>query len=118
MTTRMTTKSRPMRIEAYAKINLTLEVLGKRADGYHALRSIVQPIALADTLEIEETDDGVIATDTGYGEEDLIVKAARILCGEAGVPRPRWRCGGWFVVEEARRLLSGVLSPWELRTSL
>ena len=78
-----------MKIEAYAKINLTLEVLGKRADGYHALRSIVQPIALADTLEIEETDDGVIATDTGYGEEDLIVKAVKVLCGEAGVPRPR-----------------------------
>ncbi len=76
-----------MKIEAYAKINLTLEVFAKRVDGYHALRSIVQPIALADTLEIEETNDGVIATDTGYGEEDLIVKAARVLMHATGMSR-------------------------------
>lgn len=68
-----------MRIEAYAKINLTLEVLGKRVDGYHALRSIVQPISLADTLEVAATADGVIESNTGYGEADLIVKAAKAL---------------------------------------
>jgi 4-diphosphocytidyl-2-C-methyl-D-erythritol kinase len=37
---------------AYAKINLTLEVLARQADGYHALRSVMLPIALADELEI------------------------------------------------------------------
>ena len=68
-----------MTVEAYAKVNLTLAVYGKRADGYHALRSIVQPIALADTLEIEPTDDGLVSSDTGYGENDLIVRAARAL---------------------------------------
>lgn len=68
-----------MTVKAYAKINLTLEVLGKRADGYHALRSLVQPISLADTLEIEEGVGLGITTDTGYGEDDLIVKAARLL---------------------------------------
>lgn len=74
-----------MKIEAYAKVNLTLEVLGKRADNYHALRSIVAPISLADTLDIEETTDGSISSDTGYGEDDLIVKAARILSDGRGV---------------------------------
>lgn len=68
-----------MTVEAYAKINLTLEVLGKRADGYHALRSLVYPISLADTLEFEEGSEPGLSTDTGYGEEDLIVKAARLL---------------------------------------
>lgn len=68
-----------MTVEAYAKINLTLEVLGKRADGYHALRSLVYPISLADTLEIEPGDAPGVSTDTGYGENDLIVKAARLL---------------------------------------
>ena len=68
-----------MTVEAYAKVNLTLAVYGKRPDGYHALRSIVQPIALADTLEIEPTDDGLVSSDTGYGENDLIVRAARAL---------------------------------------
>ena len=68
-----------MRIAAYAKVNLTLEVYGRRADGFHSLRSLVAPISLADTLEIEPTAVGAIVTDTGYGEKDLIVRAARAL---------------------------------------
>lgn len=41
-----------MRVRAFAKINLSLRVLGARADGYHELRTIVQSIALHDTLAI------------------------------------------------------------------
>ena len=67
-----------MKVEASAKVNFTLEVFGKRADGYHALRSVVMPISLADTLDIEVTDDGEITSDTGY-DDDLCVKAARVL---------------------------------------
>ena len=67
-----------MTIEANAKVNFTLEVFGKRADGYHALRSVVMPISLADTLDVEATDDGLITSDTGY-DDDLCVKAARVL---------------------------------------
>ena len=67
-----------MKVSAHAKVNFTLEVFGKRADGYHALRSVVMPISLADTLDIEVTDDGLITSDTGYAD-DLCVKAARIL---------------------------------------
>jgi len=62
-------------IAANAKVNLTLEVYGKRPDGYHALRSLVAPISLADTLDIETTDDGSITSDTGF-PDDLCVKAA------------------------------------------
>ena len=67
-----------MTVSANAKINYTLEVYGKRPDGYHALRSLVVPISLADTLEIEPTDDGTITSDTGY-DDDLCVKAAKAL---------------------------------------
>ena len=67
-----------MTVEANAKVNFTLEVFGKRADGYHALRSVVMPISLSDTLDIEVTDDGSITSDTGY-DDDLCVKAARVL---------------------------------------
>lgn len=67
-----------MRAEACAKVNFTLEVFGKRADGYHALRSVVMPITLADTIDVAVTDNGEITSDTGY-DDDLCVKAARIL---------------------------------------
>lgn len=67
-----------MKIEAYAKVNLTLEVFGERSDGYHALRSVVLPVSLADTLDVEATDAGTVTSDAGY-DDDLCVKAARIL---------------------------------------
>lgn len=75
-----------MKVEAFAKVNLTLEVFGKRTDGYHALRSLVIPISLFDTLEIERTDDGSITSDTGY-DDDLCVKAAKALRAGYGVAR-------------------------------
>lgn len=68
-----------MTAEAYAKVNLTLEVFGRRPDGFHALRSVVQPIELADTLSFEASIDGKIESDTGYGDADLAVRAARAL---------------------------------------
>ena len=81
-----------MTVEANAKVNFTLEVFGKRADGYHALRSVVMPISLSDTLDIEVTDDGEITSDTGY-DDDLCIKAARILRSSSLVPRPSSLCG-------------------------
>ncbi len=49
---------------AYAKLNLTLGVLYKRSDGYHALDSIMQSIDLFDTVTIERAND-VLVTSTG-----------------------------------------------------
>ena len=69
-----------MDIEAFCKVNFTLEVLGRRPDGYHALRSVVVPVSLSDTLHVESTD-GAVTSDTGYSD-DLCVKAARVLLGD------------------------------------
>lgn len=70
-------------IRAYAKINLTLEVLGVRPDGYHALRSVVMPVSLFDTVRLEMASD---VTSDYPGEGDISVKAARaILPPGAGV---------------------------------
>lgn len=71
-----------MTIEARAKVNFTLEVLGRRADGYHAIRSLVYPLVFGDTLHIEFARD--FSTDTGYGEGDLALKATRALAARCG----------------------------------
>jgi len=55
-----------IKLRAPAKVNLTLEVLGKRADGYHELRSLVQCISLADELTLQPTAEGI--TVSVYGE--------------------------------------------------
>ena len=65
-----------MTFEAQSKVNLTLEVLGERVDGYHALRSIVAPISLADTITLEKAQSAT--SDTGY-DDDLCVKALEAL---------------------------------------
>ena len=78
-----------MKILAHAKINTTLEVYGVRADGYHELRSVVCPISLADVLDVETSADGAVATDTPYGEDDLVVRAAKALRATAGAAGAR-----------------------------
>ena len=70
-----------MKIEAFAKVNFTLEVLGVRDDDYHALRSLVVPVSLGDTLEIEPSD--TLSCDIGYAD-DLCLKAARVLSPDRG----------------------------------
>lgn len=76
-------------IETPAKINLTLEVLGKRADGYHALRSVVMPVSLSDTVTLTPTAGEVSLTVSaepwvdlsliGPPEKNLCVRAVRLL---------------------------------------
>ncbi len=68
-----------MTVEAHAKVNLSLEVFGKRADGYREIRTVLAPIGLCDVLEFNAAEEGQVSTDTGYGEGDLVVKAVRAL---------------------------------------
>jgi len=49
-------------IKAPAKINLFLDVLGKRRDGYHEIRSLVMPVSLHDTLRFEKRRSGISAS--------------------------------------------------------
>lgn len=50
-------------LKSFAKINLGLEIIGKRADGYHNLKTIFQTIDLCDTIEIKENHTGAIHLD-------------------------------------------------------
>lgn len=68
-----------MTVEAFAKVNLSLEVLGIRPDGYHELRSVVLPISFSDTLALEPAPEGVVVSDSPYGDADLAVRAAKAL---------------------------------------
>jgi 4-diphosphocytidyl-2-C-methyl-D-erythritol kinase len=67
-----------MKLKANAKINLTLDVLYKRPDGYHEVEMIMQSIDLADILYIEESEETQIICDHPYVPEDssnLVYKA-------------------------------------------
>jgi 4-diphosphocytidyl-2-C-methyl-D-erythritol kinase len=83
--------SRPLRVRSYAKVNLGLEVLGTRADGYHELRTIFQTIGVYDDIVLRPRDRGVtVACDhPGVPGDDtnLAFRAARDLQRFAGVAR-------------------------------
>lgn len=66
--------------KAYAKLNLTLDVLGTRPDGYHDIESIFQSVSLCDALEVIRTKkDIIINTDSEINREDNICYKAAIL---------------------------------------
>ncbi len=72
---------------APAKVNLTLEVLGKREDGYHEIASVMQAISLFDTLTFSQSDHVRVATDVPEleGEDNLVYRAAELLRDTYGV---------------------------------
>lgn len=74
---------RPLTLPAPAKINLFLNVTGRRADGYHTLETLFVPIAQADFITFTERSDGAIVREGGAAgvapEDDLAVRAARLL---------------------------------------
>ncbi len=69
------------RLFAPAKINLTLEVLARRDDGYHGIRSVMVPLELGDEIAIEPSDRFAFACDAGElgGDDNLVVRAFRSL---------------------------------------
>lgn len=69
-------------VNAYAKINLTLDITGKRKDGYHLLRMVMQSVSLCDKLVITDSDSGirVIASrdEIPCNEDNTAYKAAAV----------------------------------------
>lgn len=75
--------------QSHAKINIALDVVSKRADGYHNVKMIMVQCGLCDTLTIEQTDSGIyISSNLHYlptGEKNLAYKAADLFFKKTGI---------------------------------
>ena len=73
-------------LKAYAKINLTLEVLSRRDDGNHEVATIMQTVDLHDTVRLAHADDIILTCDDPALEslDNLAYKAAQLLRKESG----------------------------------
>lgn len=122
-------------VPAYAKINLSLDVLRKRNDGYHDLHMVMQQISLCDyvRLQLTQTPGITLTTDAPYlptGQGNIAWKAAEILGSLAGmnlsetglkisitkqVPVAAGLAGG---SADAAAVLKGLNQLWRLNLSL
>jgi 4-diphosphocytidyl-2-C-methyl-D-erythritol kinase len=76
-------------LPAYAKLNLTLDVTGRRPNGYHDIDSVMQTISLHDLVLVERTDCRVFeVVGPAIEGENLVLKAARELEGHTGRTLP------------------------------
>ncbi len=77
-----------MKINAYAKINLMLDITGRRPDGYHNVDMIMQTVSLCDVITLEKTFYAVELSGTGelsYDKSNLAYKAARLFFDASGM---------------------------------
>lgn len=80
-----------MKLKAFAKINLTLDITGKREDGYHTIESVMQSVSLFDTVSIAKSSVEEIAVfcDKSWlpvNESNTAVKAAEAFYEHTGIP--------------------------------
>lgn len=74
--------------KAYAKVNLSLDVCGKREDGYHLLESVMQEISLADDLTAAYADKITISCNRSYlptDENNIVYKVAKAFFSFTGI---------------------------------
>ena len=84
--------SHTLKLPAFAKINLYLRILSKRADGYHDLDTVFQTISLHDTIEASVVHDSQVVLSCSdravpVNENNLIIRAAKALQERFGVKR-------------------------------
>jgi 4-diphosphocytidyl-2-C-methyl-D-erythritol kinase len=122
---RLTSSRVGLAVEAPAKVNLTLRVVGVRPDGYHDLESVVAAVGLLDRLRFEPADDlDLVCGDAAVppGDDNLVMKAARLLrescgarrgarvCLEKHIPAGRGFGGG---SSDAAAALAGLNALWQ-----
>lgn len=99
-----------MKIKAYSKINLTLDIIGKKENGYHLLKTIMQSLELADELDVELTEKDITVqsnlkylpsdkNNISYKAADAFFKHFNLNCGakiyiEKNIPVAAGMAGG------------------------
>ncbi|HEX3149499.1 MAG TPA: 4-(cytidine 5'-diphospho)-2-C-methyl-D-erythritol kinase [Gemmataceae bacterium] len=120
-----------VRIQAFAKVNLFLEVLGRRLDGYHDIATLMLAIDLADELEFTLADAGELSLTCDdpaltVGPENLVLRAASRLREETGSTlgvrihlrkRIPWAAGLGGGSSDAAAALEGLNELWKLGLS-
>lgn len=80
--------------DAPAKVNLALDILGRRPDGYHEMRMVMQTVSLCDTVTLEEAGEGFVLSARGLDLPEgktLEQRAAEAFFAALGRPRPPLR---------------------------
>ena len=90
-------------IDAYAKINLHLDVTKIRDDGYHDIQSIMQSVSLCDVVEIETLDEQKIVIECDVDgvpldERNIAYKAAKAFFDESGIS-----CGAIIKIKKNKK---------------
>lgn len=121
--------------KAYAKINISLDVVGKRADGYHLLKMIMQTIDLYDVVKVKKINNGIIlnsdksyiptdARNTAYKAAKMFLDKYNINCGvniniQKNIPVSAGLAGGSTdaaaVLRCMRKLFNINLNYYDLR---
>lgn len=87
--------------KAYAKLNLSLDILGRRSDGYHDLRMVMQSVSLYDTVTLIPQETGITLScddpNIPAGEENIAYRAAEAFLNTVGQQN-----GGWEIHIEKR----------------
>lgn len=82
-------ENKTIKMRSHAKLNLSLEVLGKRDDGYHEIRSLMVPIELFDEINMEIVENGIECVcdnpDVPEGKDNLAYKAVDLFLQESGL---------------------------------
>ncbi len=91
-----------MDIRAYAKLNLFLDVAGRRADGYHELVMLMQTVDVFDTVHIE-LSDGISASAKGVAGDNIAARAASAFYDAAGI-----RGGARIAIEKRIPIEAGM----------
>src|SRR5690349_1488018 len=111
-------------LRAPGKLNLFLHVLSRRADGYHELQTVFRLIDRSDRIRIASRDDGELRFSGPFGEDNLCLRAARLLKQQTSV-----RAGADIALEkvlpvggglgggssDAASVLLGLNRLWNLR---